>query len=546
MPRGASRPGRAAALTALTAAAALVTAVCGGCTGGSEGSGEPTDSASRPEASAATGPVPALPGSLTGQKLSWKPCGAPTALQGDTGTGPPQPLEGTRWECTTMKAPLDYTRPDGDTVDLALIRVKASPEGGEKRIGSLIFNFGGPGSSGVATLPSFAEEDYRQLHTRYDLVSFDPRGVGASSPVRCLDDKQLDAWNASDGTPDDSAEEKTYVRDVGRAAAACAKNSGPRLPYVGTVNAARDLDLMRQVLGDDKLYYFGVSYGTELGGVYAHLYPRTVGRAVLDAVVDPTQEPEEGSLAQAKGFQLALEAFLEDCARNESSCPVGDDPEEGQQKITQLLDRLDRNPLPTGSGRELTQTLAMNGIIQSLYSKDLWPVLRQALQEAESYDSGGLLLVLSDSLTGRDEQGRYNNSQAAHSAVVCADTDRRYTVKDVQDALPEFRKASPVFGELLAWGLLQCTNWPVAGQQGETEVGAEGSAPILVVGNTGDPATPFGGTQKMIDELGPGVGVELVWKGQGHGAYGNSRCIDDEVNGYLLDGKVPANGTVCP
>lgn len=539
MPRG-SRSTRA---TALAATAALAAAVCAGCTGGDE---EPTNSASRPEASAETGTVPPLPGSFTGQKLDWKPCGAPTVLQGDTGTGPPQPLNGTRWECATMKAPRDYVRPGDGTVDLALIRVKAAPEDGEKRIGSLIFNFGGPGSSGVATLPSFAEGDYRQLRTRYDLVSFDPRGIGASSPVRCLDDKQLDAWNASDGTPDDGAEEKAYLRDVERAAAACAQNSGGRLPYVGTVNAARDLDLMRQVLGDDRLYYFGISYGTELGGVYAHLYPKTVGRAVLDAVVDPTQEPEEGSLAQAKGFQLALDNFLEDCAEKGSSCPVGDDPEEGKRKIEQLLDRLDKEPLSTNSGRELTQTLAMNGILQALYSKDLWPVLRQALQEAESYDSGSLLLVLSDALTGRDEQGRYNNSQAAHSAVVCADTDRRYTVNDVEDALPEFREASPVFGELLAWGLLQCTDWPVAGAEGETEVGAEGSAPILVVGNTGDPATPFGGTGKMIEELGPGVGVELVWKGQGHGAYGSSRCVDDKVNGYLLDGRVPANGTVCP
>ncbi|MCM2576166.1 alpha/beta hydrolase [Streptomyces meridianus] len=539
MPPG-SRPARAVALTAATALAA---AVIGGCTGGGD---EPTGSASRPEASAATGPVPALPGSLTGQRLRWKPCGPPTVLQGDTGTGAPQPLQGTRWECTSMRAPLDYARPDGRTIDLALIRVKADPKDGEKRIGSLIFNFGGPGSSGVATLPAFAEEDYRQLHTRYDLVSFDPRGIGASAPVRCLDDKQLDAWNASDGTPDDRAEEKAYVRDVARAAAACAKNSGTHLPYLGTVNAARDLDLMRQVLGDDELHYFGISYGTELGGVYAHLYPKRVGRAVLDAVVDPTQAPEEGSLAQAKGFQQALDAFLEDCAGQGSSCPVGKDPEEGEQKITQLLDRLDEEPLPTNSGRDLTQTLAMNGILQALYSKDLWPVLRQALQEARQYDSGSLLLVLSDALTGRDEEGRYNNSQAAHSAVVCADTERRYTAKDVEDALPEFRKASPVFGELLAWGLLQCTDWPVAGQQGSTEVGAEGSAPILVVGNTGDPATPFGGTGKMLEELGPGVGVELIWKGQGHGAYGSSRCVEDKVNGYLLDGRVPANGTVCP
>lgn len=220
-----------------------------------------------------------------------------------------------------MNVPLDYAEPDGDTIELALIRAKAID--GKRRIGSLIFNFGGPGASGVATLPAFGTE-YDKLRTRYDLVSFDPRGVGRSAGVECEDDAQLDARYEGDGTPDDAAEEKAFTEDTKTYVAACEKNSGKELPFVGTTNAARDMDLMRQVLGDEKLYYFGISYGTELGGVYAHLFPGKVGRSVLDAVVDPTEDAEQSSLGQAEGFQLALDNFAEDCADRgtPASCPV--------------------------------------------------------------------------------------------------------------------------------------------------------------------------------------------------------------------------------
>ncbi|MFD9905464.1 alpha/beta hydrolase [Streptomyces sp. NPDC059063] len=479
---------------------------------------------------------------LQDQQLSWKDCPAPSAAEG--GGDAPSPLPGgAKWSCATMKAPLDWAEPEGDTIGIALIRARASGDK-DKRIGSLVFNFGGPGGSGVTTLPAFGE-DYAKLRTRYDLVSFDPRGVGRSDGVKCEDDEQLDTYFQQDATPDDAAEQKQLVDNVKAFNKACEKNSDQVLPHVRTTDAARDMDLMRQVLGDDKLHYFGISYGTELGGVYAHLYPKNVGRAVFDAVVDPTQNPEQGSLGQAEGFQLALDNFAEDCVSQEDDCPVGDTAQDVKDRIAKLLKDLDAKPLPALPPRRLTQTAATNGIAQALYSQDFWPYLKEGLQEA--YDGDGkILLVLSDSMNGRNEDGEYSNVQAANIAINCADDKPRYSAADVEAKLPEFRRASPLFGDYLAWGMVGCTDWAVEGAADHPDVSAPGAAPVVVIGNTGDPATPYEGARKMVDALGKGVGVELTYKGQGHGAYDSKNaCVRGAVDGYLLEGTVPKSGTVC-
>jgi pimeloyl-ACP methyl ester carboxylesterase len=479
---------------------------------------------------------------LTAQKLSWEDCPAPSAAQG--GGNEPSPLPGgDDWRCATMKAPLDWDDPKGDTIDLALIRARASGDA-DSRIGSLVFNFGGPGGSGVSTLPAFGT-DYEKLRTRYDLVAFDPRGVGRSAGVRCLNDQQLDAYFQQDATPDDAAERAELLEDAERFNAACEKNSGRILPHVRTTDAARDLDLVRQVLGDDKLHYFGLSYGTELGGVYAHLFPRNVGRAVFDAVVDPTQTPEQGSLGQAKGFQRALDNFAEDCASRQPQCPIGDSAQDVKDRMAALLEKLDAEPIPGVFPRELTQSAATGGIAQALYSRDFWEYLTEGLDQA--YDGDGrTLLLLSDSLNGRSPNGRYSNLTAANVSINCADDRPRYSVEHVERRLPEFRKASPLFGDYLAWGLVGCTGWATPGEADRPDVSAPGSAPILVVGNTGDPATPYEGARRMARALGEGVGRELTYRGQGHGAYDSgSTCVQDAVNGYLLDGKLPNPGTIC-
>jgi pimeloyl-ACP methyl ester carboxylesterase len=504
---------------AVTASALLLTSLLAGC-GGDETEDE----------------------DLTRQELSWEECPAPSQAEG--GGDSPSPLpNGGEWQCATMKAPRDWDDPDGDTIGLALIRVRASGDD-SRRIGSLIFNFGGPGGSGVTTLPAFGN-DYAKLRTRYDLVSFDPRGVGRSAPVLCENDQQLDAYFQQDATPDDAAERTELLENVQGFNAACEKNSETMLPHVLTTDAARDMDLMRQVLGDEKLHYFGISYGTELGGVYAHLFPKNVGRAVFDAVVDPTQTPEQGSLGQARGFQRALDNFAEDCVSKEEDCPIGDTAEDVKNRIATFLKDLDSRPIEGIFPRRLTQTAATTGIAQALYSQDFWEYLTDGLEQA--YDGNGeILMLLSDSMNGRSTNGEYSNLVAANVSINCADDKPRYSPAYVEDRLPAFRAASPLFGDFLAWGMLSCTDWAVPGAADHPDVSAPGAAPILVVGNTGDPATPYEGTRKMVRALGPGVGVELTYEGQGHGAYDSkNKCVQDAVNGYLLDGKVPTAGTVC-
>ncbi|MEU8705604.1 alpha/beta hydrolase [Streptomyces sp. NPDC048565] len=488
--------------------------------------------------------IPPVPAALSDQKLDWAACAAPSTAQGG-GDRPEKLPDGTAWQCSTMKVPLDYEHPAGGTIDLALIRATASRDSGHERLGSLVFNFGGPGGSGVSTLPLFAEDDYAKLHERYDLVSFDPRGVGDSAGVKCLDTKAMDAWQAADTTPDDAAERKTYAGGVAAYARSCESNSGAVLDHMGTEEAARDLDLMRHALGDKKLNYFGISYGTQLGGVYAHLFPENVGRTVFDAVVDPTNNVLANGLGQAKGFQGAFENFADDCVKHEE-CPFdGKDPARGEKDIIALVKSLDAKPLPTEFGRPLTQSLALDGIAAALYDSDMgWNMLRAGLAAAEEGD-GSLLLFLSDGINERTDGEGYSNLSDAFTAVSCADYTDRFGTDDVLQHLSEYRKASPVFGDWMAWELLQCTGWPVAGHAPTVDVAADGADPVLVIGNTGDPATPYEGARKMADGLGKGVGVRLTVDGEGHGTYGVNGCLTTMVDAYLLDGTVPENDTTC-
>ncbi len=513
--------------TALAVAALLAGSLIAGCSDGG-GSGDkgagastaPTKTAKPPQQTDDSG----LPAELTGQQLSWGECEGGGSGASDSA-----------WKCATLKVPLDYGDPDGKTIGIALTRSEARDD--SSRIGSLLFNFGGPGGSGVSTLP-LAAPGYAALQERYDLVGFDPRGVERSGAVTCRSDEETEqAFTTIDLTPDTAAEEKAYFKDAADFGAGCKRQSGEILPYVSTSNAARDMDLMRQVLGDEQLHYLGYSYGTELGGTYAHLFPSKVGRLVLDAVVDPSADMIGHAKNQTRGFQRALENYLKS---------TGQDPDEGTAKIAKLLKSLDKKPLPAAGGRDLNETLGTTGITQALYSESSWPQLTAALQAAEDGD-GSPLLTLADEYNNRDASGSYSTAMHSQRAISCADTQVRPTQAQAEKLLPQFLEISPVFGGYLGWDAAGwCYNWPVAGEHKTPEVSAPGAAPILVIGTTGDSATPFEGARRMADELGKGVGVHLTFKGEGHGAYGGGNtCVDSTVEDYLLDHKVPQDGKVC-
>ncbi|WP_435879434.1 alpha/beta hydrolase [Streptomyces tirandamycinicus] len=509
------RRGPAAAAAALVLAGGAATGCDPGGGAGADGKGRPTASVPVRPGDAAEG----LPGRLVNQRPSWAPCAG---------------AEG--WTCASVKVPLDYGAPDGRTISVALVRRPARDE--EGRLGSLLFNFGGPGVSGVGLLPRAAAE-YEKLNSRYDLVGFDPRGVAASSGVVCRDDEGMEAAaERVDLTPDTAAEEAAYFADARDFGRGCERRSGELLAHVGTANAARDMDLLRHVLGDRRLNYFGISYGTQLGGMYAHLFPGNVGRMVLDAVVDPTADTVGHARNQTAGFQRALDNYL---------TSRGEDPKRGTARIAALLARIDKEPLPAGDGRELNQSLALTGIVLPLYSQSMWPDLTAALDEAEGRGSGAKLLALADSYNDRAPDGSYGTQSHSQRAISCVDDAQRPTPAEAKALLPEFERISEVFGPFLAWDTAGwCADWPVPGEHQTPEASAKGAGPILVVGTTGDPATPYEGARRMADELGEDVGILLTNKGEGHGGYTPSNgCVTSIVDDYLLEGEVPEDGGTC-
>ncbi|MEV0093834.1 alpha/beta hydrolase [Streptomyces sp. NPDC050738] len=503
---------------AATLLAVVVAAAGAGCHPGKHATSGEGGGADRRVEAKATNPPPGLPAALTaGQRLHWSACPAPTAAQGD-GDAP-----GAGWECATMKAPLDYRKPDRDTIGVALIRKRATgPE--RKRLGSLLLNFGGPGVSGVMGLPEF-EDLFRSLGGRYDLVSFDPRGVGGTIPVTC----GAKAFEGSD---------------------ACKRYSGKFLPYVGTSHTARDLDLLRYLLGDEKLHYLGVSYGTELGAVYAHLYPKNVGRLVLEAPVDPTHDRVQADLSQVKAVQLAFERFAQHCASSDTDCPTGSDPGQADRRMIALMDKLDKAPADTGGKEKLNGDHVALAIANYLdLGEDGWAPLTKALKQVVEQGSGSLLMrkVYDHEPGARSLQGSASggNGTSALVAITCADSNVRLGLTQYDEKAQQIAEASPVFGKAISGNVYLCYDWPFAGERTTPEVGAHGAAPILVVANTGDPTTPYEGGKRMANALGPGVGVLLTVRAEGHGSYPYVRCAAKTVDAYLLDGALPENGATC-
>jgi pimeloyl-ACP methyl ester carboxylesterase len=488
----------------------LALLVCATAAAGCSVAGEPAQR----EAARATAPATA-----TGT-VAWSPCTDLTGADGKP-TAPDPAVE-----CGKVTVPLDYAKPDGDTIDLALIRLKATGD----RLGSLVFNFGGPGASGVDTL-ALARPAFAGLNPGYDLVSFDPRGVERSSGVTC--GGRLDEFLAA-------ADPKQGDRLAKEFADGCEQDSGKVLPHVGTVNAAQDLDRIRAALGDAKLNYFGLSYGTHLGAVYATKFPGKVGRFVLDSAFDPSVTFEERAVIQATGFAEAFDAFAEDCVAQ--GCDLGKTPDEVQKAVEGLLDDLRTDPVKVGD-RELTRGLAQFSIITPLYAKASWPVLEQGAAAALKGD-GSTLMALSDSYTGRRPDGSYSTMMTSNQAITCADSAERPKAADTAALNDKIKKIFPVLAIDGTTGAA-CAHWPAEGTDEAKRIDATGSAPIMVIGGKGDPATPYEWAVSLTEKL--KTGVLVTYEGEGHGAYlSGSACIARTVDSYLLKGTLPAEPTTCP
>ncbi|WP_195839885.1 alpha/beta hydrolase [Cutibacterium porci] len=444
------------------------------------------------------------------RKVSWHGCG--------------------KFQCADIPVPLDWDDPDGPAITLALKRKPA--EGAAKA--TLFINPGGPGGSGQEMLDSFQSSAF----ANHNVIGWDLRGTGASTHVDCGSAKTMDDLFNLDASPDDEAEWNELIRGAKDFARSCRAHSGSLLDHVSTIDTARDLDYLRYLVGDEKLDYLGISYGTFLGATYAELYPGRVGHMVLDSTVNITNHD---TVSQVVGFDRAFGDFAKWCATQGKQCDVGTSEADVRTATLGFLDRLDAHPIKV-NGRELTQSLAATGIAMFLYSgKPAYTYLAASLVAAMKGGNASYLLMASDLLNGRNNNGQWQTIASAFPAISCLD-QADFGLKYLRQEWPKEMSKAPTLGKALG-AMPTCEVW-TARPAPQLYMTAQGAAPILVLGATGDPATPYEQATWMADQL--TSGVLLTWRGTGHSAWelGN-QCVKDAVEGYVNGGKVPKNDTVC-
>ena len=457
------------------------------------------------------------------QELTWTDCG-----------------EG--FDCTDVTAPLDWDDPDAGEIELAVVRHRASGE----PIGSLLTNPGGPGASGVDLIRDSLDFAVGEaLIDRFDVIGFDPRGVGQSTAVRCLDAAGMDErlFGIPPGTRGSAEWNSALAEGAADFAAACEENSGGILEFITTEQAARDLDLLRGVLGDETLNYLGYSYGSFLGATYAKLFPERVGRLVLDGAIDPSTTDFDVTKTQAMGFESALRAYLADCV-GRSGCPFTGSVDAAVTRIQQILDRLDAAPIEHHDGRLLGSGTMFVAIILPLYSQETWPLLDDLFIEVQAGETA-TAFYLADYYNARNANGTYrDNSTEAFLAINCLDYRNEVTPESMRAEAKLLAEAAPLFGPAMSWGGTLCEVWPYPSERDRVAIHAPGSSDILVIGTTNDPATPYVWAVALADQLENGHLV--TFEGEGHTAYGgNSTCIDETVDAYFIDGAVPASDPRC-
>jgi pimeloyl-ACP methyl ester carboxylesterase len=444
------------------------------------------------------------------------------------------------FECAKIKVPLDYSKPDGDSIEIAAIKL---PTKSAKK-GSLLVNPGGPGGSGYDFVRDAGTTNISdKVRANYDLVGFDPRGVKRSAPVTCLTDPERDAYRDKIYALDTDAGLAAALADNKAIADKCAEKTGALLGHVDTVSAAKDVDILRAAVNDKKLNYLGYSYGTFLGSTYASLFPDNVGRMVLDGALDPSISPEELTSRQAKAFEKALRAYVERC-QQESGCPLSGSVDDGLQQIRDVIAAVEKNPMKARDGRTVSASNVVTGIIVPLYNDDNWPILTQALDQILKGDPSQLQR-LADFNADREPNGTYSsNSTFAFNAINCLDHPMVVDTAGMRADEAKLRQDSPTMGYYFAYSGSNCKDWPYQSTRTPAPVEYTGSTDIVVIGTTGDPATPVELASALRKQL--GKASLLTWKGEGHTAYGRSNdCIGNAVDSYLVDGKTPADNTVC-
>jgi pimeloyl-ACP methyl ester carboxylesterase len=422
-----------------------------------------------------------------------------------------------------------------------LLRFQALDQ--DRRIGSLVVNPGGPGASGINYAYNADLIVSNEILERFDIVGFDPRGVGESAPIKCLSDAETDASFAADSKPDNDTEFAELISDAKDYFAKCAANTEHLTDY-STLNSARDLEILRSVLGDQKLNFLGKSYGTYLATLYAEQFPDKVGRFVLDGAVDPNSSNREAMLGQATGFESALNAFISQCLKRKN-CALTGNLLTARTQIVQLLAKTSITPLKSRSGREVTESLVLVGIASALYdSESDWPVLREAFKEA-TLGRGDSFLTLADKYAGREENGSYpSNENDALQVINCLDQSKLETVSTFKKDVAEFAEKAPIFGPYLAYAGLACRYLPNLDSVEKVEIRKLKTKPILIIGTTRDPATPYKWAQALTKIFSGSVLISL--DGDGHTGHGRgSNCVDSAVDRYLLTGATPESELFC-
>ena len=442
------------------------------------------------------------------------------------------------FQCATLAVPIDYTKLSTGTFEIALLKYEARTS---KKLGSLIVNPGGPGGSGVDYAYAAEYIFSPAILDRYDIVGFDPRGVSRSAPIRCLTDKELDANNNSDSKPDNDAEFQQILKDTKKYVEKC-KDKNKYLTSYSTANVARDLDILREALGDKQLNYMGKSYGTYLGTLYAHFFPEKVGRVVLDGAVDPSISNFQQTLTQAIGFDQAFTSFAADCNKRKN-CTLPKEKDAAVAEMQALFSQAAQKPFATKkkSGRTLSESMMVLGTASAMYdSQTGWPQLRRAIAEAQK-GHGDTFLKLADEYTGRQNDGSYPNNEFDSGAVIdCLDFNEPRSVDQIRSDAKAFATKAPLFGPYLTYGGVTCKFF---NQDSEVAIEPTSTAnPVIVIGTTGDPATPYEWAQGLSKLL---INSRLIsLTGEGHTGQGQGNaCIDDQVDDFYLTGKAPTTST---